>query len=68
MCNSPWKIKLYSSCTKDMKRFPVDCIKKNPFNLLVILYPGLGQHKKAKTKYRYCAISKFFILLRSKNQ
>lgn len=34
----------------DIKRFPIDCIKKNPFYLLVILYHGLGQHKKANKK------------------
>lgn len=34
--------------------------KKNTLILLVILYHGLGQHKKAKTKNRYCAISKNF--------
>lgn len=34
--------------------------KKNTLILLVILYHGLGQHKKAKT---YCAISKCFMYL-----
>lgn len=37
--------------------------KKNTLILLVILYHGLGQHKKAKTKNRYCAISKCFMYL-----